>query len=98
LASPTTFIFKDDSIAGQKRKDSCASLSSGESSGALLVRRRPGNRRMGTKVQELSEKKSGSNKEWLVGTVQVYPEKKQQITAKSRKTMVSFTFYGYQHI
>jgi hypothetical protein len=46
---------------------------------------------MGTRIQELSGKKGGSNKEWIVGTVQVYPERKQQITAKSIKSAVSFT-------
>ena len=97
LASPATVLFKDDIITSQKRKGSCASLSSGESSGELLVRRRQGNGRMGTKIQELSGKKGGSNKEWIVGTVQVYPEKRQQITAKSMKTVVSFTLYGCQY-
>jgi hypothetical protein len=94
LALPAPVLFRDDIIASQKRKGSRASFSSEESSGTLLVRRRPGNGRMGTKVQELSEKKSGSNKEWLVGTVQVYPEKGEQITAKSTKTVVSFTLHG----
>jgi hypothetical protein len=98
LASPATVLFQDDLIDGQKRKGSSASLSSGESTGALLVRRRQGNGRMGTKIQYLSGKKGGSNKEWIVGTVQVYPERKQQITAKSMKTAVSFTLYGYQYM
>lgn len=97
LASPAAVLFKDDMIASQKRKGSCASLSSGESSGSLLVRRRQGNGRMGTKIQELSGKKGGSNKEWIVGTVQVYPEKRQQITAKSMKKVVSFTLYSYKY-
>ena len=97
LASPAAVLFKDDFIASQKRKGSCASLSSGESSAALLVRRRQGNGRIDTKIQELSGKKGGSNKEWIVGTVQVYPEKRQQVAAKSMKTVVSFTLYGYQY-
>jgi hypothetical protein len=97
LASTAAVLFKDDIIASQKRKGSCASLSSGESSEALLVRRRQGNGRMGTKIQELSGKKGGSNKERIVGTVQVYPEKRQQITTKSMKTVVSFTLYGYHY-
>ncbi|XP_069696113.1 uncharacterized protein [Periplaneta americana] len=91
----TTVTFKDDIEESQKRKGSSTSLSSGESSGTSLVRRRAANGRKGakTKIRQIDSRQRESDRDEEVSIVQDYPKpqprKRQHISTRPLKVMHS---------
>jgi hypothetical protein len=94
IPSSTAVTFRDDIIARQKRKGSSTSHSSGESSGASLVRRRPGNGRKSTKIHEPSERQGRSITEQEVDAVLEHSQ--PRASDRSTKAMVRITSFWLQ--